>query len=633
MTVSTTPSALRARSLSFRLALLALSAIVFTLLTGLVDGGVGVGPSQALSQPIFLFANALPGLLLAALLLVLSRRLLLSLGLAFLSQTLVYAINTLKVRNLNTPLMPADFRMLGQLRRGGLALLGSYLPASPWPYLALIVAVAVIVVAWRMEPPMFARRTRGKRLVSGLALFALLGTLFAGMPGWMTIYGGKYLWHEPWSASATADHSGLVSSLMMFHLHQGNARQKPDPASAQQLIGRADLALREHMQLPLAGQDGMPDIVVVQSESFFDPSIMKGYEHINLAPHLHRLAAQGQSGPLHVPTYGGGTIRTEFEVLTGLSLRYFDDLQFPYLQMNHRVVPSMVRSLRAHGYETIALHGNDPGFWNRTTAFRAMGFDRFVSRNAFPANATMDGQYMADSAMTDEIMAQLKDTGPPQFLFAISIEAHGPYDVQPGDVAARNAIPVPDGVTGANKLELQNYLYHMQHADQELGRLAALLSRRDRPTLLLFYGDHLPALTETFNLTGFADGKDMLSQPGTWLLVDPHHPAPARREALASWMLPGRLLEQAGVRDDVYFALTQVIAPQLATLTRAPGAPPQAEDHAGDTDDQDMAHVALLRLKGRLDALLPRPEIQTADLGEEHGAIDAIDRGSAGVLQ
>jgi phosphoglycerol transferase MdoB-like AlkP superfamily enzyme len=633
MTISTTPSTLRARSLPIRLALVALSAIVFTLLTGLVDGGVGVGPTQVLSQPIFLFANSLPGLFLAALLLALSRRLLLSSGLAFLLQTLVYAINTLKVRNLNTPLMPADFRMLGQLRRGGLKLLGSYLPASPWPYLALIGAAAVILIAWRMEPPMFARRTRGKRLVSGLALFALLGTLFAGMPGWMTIYGGRYLWHEPWSASATAEHSGLVSSLMMFHLHQGQARKKPDPLAAQQLIGRADTALRERMQMPLAGQGDMPDIVVVQSESFFDPSIMKGYEHVDLTPHLHRLAAQGESGPLHVPTYGGGTIRTEFEVLTGLSLRYFDDLQFPYLQMNHRVVPSMVRSLRSHGYETIALHGNDPGFWNRTTAFRAMGFDRFVSRDAFPANAMMDGQYMADSAMTDQIMAQLQDAGPPQFLFAISIEAHGPYDVPPGDAAARDAIPVPDGVTGANKLELQNYLYHMQHADQELGRLAALLARRERPTLLLFYGDHLPALTDTFNLIGFVEGKDILSQPGTWLLIDPCNPAPARREALASWMLPGRLLEQAGVRDDAYFALTQVIAPQLAMLTRAPGAPLQAVDHAGDTDDQDMANVALLRLKGRLDALLPKLKMQTADLGEDDRASEAIEAGAAGAYQ
>jgi phosphoglycerol transferase MdoB-like AlkP superfamily enzyme len=633
MTQSATLTALRARPLRFRAVLIAVLAVAFVLLTGLIDGGVGVGPRQVFSQPIFLIANALPGLLLAVLLLILSRRLLLSFGLAFLLQTVVYAVNALKVSNLNTPLMPADFRMLGQLRRGGLTLLGSYLPSSPWPYLALLSAIAVIVVAWRIEPPVFARRTRGKRLVTGLTVAALLGTLLVGMPGWMKIYGGRHLWLEPWSASATAEHSGLVSSLVMFHLQQGHARKKPDAAAAQQLIERSDVALREHLQASADNQGGAPDIVVVQSESFFDPSIMKGYQDTDLVPNLHRLAAQGESGPLHVPTYGGGTIRTEFEVLTGLSLRYFDDLQFPYLQMSHKVVPSMVRTLRSHGYETIALHGNDPGFWNRTTAFRAMGFDRFVSRSSFPAHAAMDGQYMADSAMTDEIMAQLKDAGPPQFLFAISIEAHGPYDITPADTAARDAIPVPAGVTGKNKLELQNYLYHMQHADQELGRLAELLAHRERPTLLLFYGDHLPALTDTYNTTGFVNGKDMLTQAGTWLLVDPRNPIPAKHEALASWILPGRLLELAGVRDDGYFALTQVIAPQLAALTQAPGAPPEGESNDEKRADDDMANVALLRLKGKLDPMLPKAEMQAADASHASQGVGASDIESAGAHQ
>ncbi len=96
----------------------------------------------------------------------------------------------------------------------------------------MIGAVIVMAIAWRIEPPLFARRTRGKRLLSSLSLLALLATLFAGMPGWVKIYGGDHLWLEPWSASATADHSGLVSSLLMFHLHQGHARRNPDTTAA-----------------------------------------------------------------------------------------------------------------------------------------------------------------------------------------------------------------------------------------------------------------------------------------------------------------------------------------------------------------------------------------------------------------
>jgi phosphoglycerol transferase MdoB-like AlkP superfamily enzyme len=614
------------RSIAVRITLVAAMTIAFILLTSLLDGHDGVSASQLLAQPTYPLANAMPGVLLAWLLLVLTRRAGLSFGLAYLAQAVMYGVNALKVANLGTPLVPADFRMVGQLRKGGMHVLGGYLPHSPWPYLAILAGAALIVAMWRFEPPLFARNTSGKRIVTGGLLAATLATLLVGVPGWGNLYNGRKLWLEPWSAAATATHSGLVSSLVMFHLQDRRTKQKADPSAVSNLLASTGDAVRARMQAPSGDGSALPDIVVIQSESFFDPSIVRGYENANLTPNLTRLEAEGMSGPLHVPTFGGGTIRTEFEVLTGLSLRYFSNMQFPYLQLNDKVVPSMVRTLRSHGYETVAIHGNDPTFWNRNTAFKALGFDRFVSQSSFPANAAMDGKYMADSAMTDEIMAQLKDSGPPQFLFAISLEAHGPYDVTPKDVAARDAIPVPAAVDAKDKVEVQNYLYHMQHADQELGRLAALLAKRDRPTLLLFYGDHLPGLNDAYRAAGFVNGQDMLSQAGTWLLIDPRNPGQAQRVDMASWMLPGLLLERAGIHDDAYFALTQVLAPSLAKLTHAPGATPVAEDAQQKQFDDDMASVAVLRLKGKLDKLLPSSLLPTSttvasqdDDREDHG--------------
>ena len=592
------------RPLAGRIAAVVLMSLAFVLLTGLMDGGVGVMPLRMLDQPRFPIANAWPGLLAAWLLLILTRRLLLSFGLVFLAQGLIYEVNALKVASLGNPLMPADFQMVDQLRKGGAHVLVGYLPHSPWPYLGLLAGIALIVALWRLEPPLFARRTHGKRLVLGIATLAVLASLLGGLSAWGRIYNARVLWLEPWSATSTANHSGLLSSLLLFHLQYGHGRHTADPAAAKALIVQTGPALRQRMTtLPASGE--RPDIVVVQSESFFDPAIMRGYEDNHFTPELDRLEQHGLSGPLHVPTFGGGTIRTEFEVLTGLSLRYFDELQFPYLTLNQKVVPSLVRTLRAHGYATTAIHGNDPAFWNRASAFKAIGFDRFVSQSAFPKNAPNDGKYMADRAMTDEIMLQLKDAGPPQFLFAISIEAHGPYDVPPADIAARDAIPVPAGIGGRDKQELQTYLYHIEHADAELGRLAGLLAQRGRPTLLLFYGDHLPALTNSFNVTGFVDGGDMLAEPGVWLLLDPRNPGKPERESLAAWMLPGRLLEHAGIHDSPYFELTQVLAPQLAALTRAPGAPQPEMTAAQKAIDRDMASVSLLRLKGKLEALLP----------------------------
>ena len=627
MPLNPAPPVARWRAVVPRVVLLLLLALAFVLLTGLLDGGVGVTPLRLFDQARYPLANAWPGLLLAGLLLAISRRALLSFALAFLLQGLLYAVNVLKVANLGTPLLPDDFRIVGQLHKGGMHILSGYLPHSPWPYLGLLAALALIVAAWRLEPPLFAHRTRGARLFGGGVLALALASLLLGLPAWAKVYNGRTLWLEPWSAISTTAHSGLVSALMLFHLEYNKGERKPDRAAAARLIEQSTPALLQSMQVPTAGE--LPDIVVVQSESFFDPRIMRGYEGSNFTPNLRRLAAHGSSGKLHVPTFGGGTIRTEFEVLTGLSLRYFDNLQFPYLQMSHKALPGLVRTLSRHGYRTTALHGNDPAFWNRTTAFKAIGFDRFVSQSSFPPTATNDGQYMADSAMTDEIMVQLQDDGPPQFIFAISIEAHGPYDVEPAHVAERDAIPVPEGITGRDKLELQTYLYHLKHADAELGRLAKLLARRQRPSVLLFYGDHLPALSNSYQTTGFVDGGDMLGQAGVWLLIDPQHPDKRSKVDTAAWLLPGKLLAHVGIRDDPYFALTELVGPQLAALTEAPGAPPLSEGDAQQQLDQAMASVDQLRMKGKLDKMLPQPQPAAPAALAHHDAVPAVPAAAA----
>lgn len=597
----------RSRAETFkRWTLALLLGTAFALWSALLDGAAGLSPSSLLSTPeapLRLLANALPGLLLALLLFALTRRAFAALGLALLLEALLYGANGLKLANLDTPLMPADFRLLGQLGEGAGHLLGRYVP--PGLALAALGLLAAGLLLLRYEPPLLPRR-RLPRLALASFAFTALATLCAGVPAWRQVYAPQRLGLQPWSATMTAQHAGLVSTLAMYRLEYASRRLPADPKAAEALIAAQAPALRAEMHAAAPAE--RPDIVVVQSESFFDPGRLRGVDGAALVPNLTRLEREGASGQLHVPTFGGGTIRTEFEVLTGLSLRYLPDVQFPYLQIHSKAIPGLVRTLRDRGYRTIAVHPNDAGFWNRGAAFKALGFERFVALPAFPRNAPRDGLYVADRALTDEVLAQLSDGGPPQFVFAISMEAHGPYGDSPGiDPAARDAIPVPAGVEGNAGRELQNYLYHLRHADAELGRLAAALAQRQRPALLLFYGDHLPALVDTYRAVGFVDGGDMLRETVPWLLVDPHRPHDAApRRDLAAWMLPGLLLDRAGIRDDAYFALMRTLPPQLAALTHAPDGP-TATIASGDDLDRAMASVVSLRLRGRLDPLLPQP--------------------------
>ena len=618
MTSAATPEPARYPSAA-RIALIVALAVGFVLCTAWLDGFPDTVPSALWHYPAWvawwnapwrLTANALPGLLLAFALLAWTRRAIWSFALAFGIQALIYGVNALKVQNLAIPLMPADFRMLGQLKHGGTKLLSGYLPHIVLLLVVVIVVIALLVAWFRFEPPVWQKRPRRWRALASVMLFAALITLIAGVPFWRGVYNQKLLGMQPWSPIATRQHDGLIGSLLMFHLQFGAQHRKADVPAALALMAHYEPQLAAQASPPAAGDAQKPDIVVILSESFFDPTIMNGYPPgTDLTPNLHRLEQHGISGWLHVPTFGGGTIRTEFEVLTGLSLRYFPEVQFPYLQIHQKRIPGIVKLLAGDGYTTLAVHGNDPGFWNRREAFKELGFDKFISIADFPPDDSInDGKYMSDKSFTDELLRQLPDSGPPRFLLGISIEAHGPYDQGYGiDEKARNAIPVPAAVTDPQaKLELQNYIYHMQHADQQLGRLVETLSQRKRRTLVLFFGDHLPALVPAFQQAGFRNGQGFLTQTVPYILIDTAHMDHATKQNAAAWELPGMVLKQAGVGNDAYFALTRLVAPQLADLTRAFDAPVAPENVEQKHLDEGMRNIADLRLKNKLDKLWPK---------------------------
>jgi hypothetical protein len=256
-----------------------------------------------------------------------------------------------------------------------------------------------------------------------------------------------------------------------------------------------------------------------------------------------------------VPTYGGGTIRTEFEVLTGIAMRYFPETQYPYFRLTASAVPSLASVLAAQGYRTLAVHPHEREFWNRAAAFSRLGFSGFDAIEQF-GDAPHVGWYISDEALVDHILRALDDTRGPQFVFAISMENHGPYEGYPNaDPAGIAAQPVPAGVEGDGADRLRGYLYHLASADHSLGRLADALRNRPRRTLLLFYGDHLPALPLLYAGAGFDDGAAAPSQPVPWLLLDTAHPRETGTagESTASFYLPALLLAQAGIDDHGYF--------------------------------------------------------------------------------
>lgn len=523
-------------------------------------------------------ANAIPSTLLAMLLLALTRRPLLSLWLALGLLGMLYVANAVKLQVLDTPVLPADFVLLGHLGDGG-SLLLRYLPHRAK---AAVVAGAagIALLLWRERP--WTRLRGAPRAALLVGALAVTATLALDTWPWPGVYAADADFMT-WSPRASADRSGLSVTLLRYAWSTMVALPAPDRAAARQL---AERHARAPSAVPAAAGE-RPDIVVLQSESFFDPARLRGLEDSQVLPRYRRLAAESLHGNLWVPTYGGGTIRTEFEVLTGIAMRYFPTVQYPYFRLTSDSPPSLASLLAARGYRTIAVHPHSRAFWNRASAFDHLGFQQFDGIEQF-GNARRVGYYVGDEALVDHILQRLDDAPGPAFVFAISMENHGPYEDYPNaDARQRAAEPVPHGLGNAAARDLRGYLYHLENGDRALGRLADALRKRARRTLLLFYGDHLPALPRVYAEAGFDDAARPWQQPVPWLLLDTAAADPGPPLATASFYLPALLLDRAGIDDGGYFRL-------LETVRRG--------DHPGrdwiPAEDEGLRAIMQLRQRG-----------------------------------
>ena len=87
------------------------------------------------------------------------------------------------------------------------------------------------------------------------------------------------------------------------------------------------------------------------------------------------------------PRAGGraGTANTEFETISGMSLRYFGAGEYPYKSvLSEETCESAPYVLKNLGYATHAIHNNEANFYSRRSVFLTSWFDTFTSEEYMP---------------------------------------------------------------------------------------------------------------------------------------------------------------------------------------------------------------------------------------------------------
>ena len=355
----------------------------------------------------------------------------------------------------------------------------------------------------------------------------------------------------PWSPDTSIERTGLIAGLVKLAGEAPWQVLEPDPVFVAHV-----LALHPQNESPTTTTTSdRPDIIVWQSESLFDPARLEQVPSDAHTPHLASLRKHSLHGDMIVPTYGGGTVRTEFEAMTGYPMYAFAGINYPYSALAQKPLMSLPRQLRDQGYETVAIHPYQAGFWSRDRAFVHMGFDRFEDIKHFD-HGDRHGWYIGDDALLRRVEETLAaPRSKPLFLFAISMENHGPWHERPGlDETILAKIDVPETLSGGADRQLRQYLYHLHRADRFLGDLIKYVKTRKQHTLVLFYGDHLPGLDTAFERLGFRDGETGPRQPVPFVLYDNRNPdAVATDGTLRSYHLASLLLDAAGFRDNPHF--------------------------------------------------------------------------------
>ena len=238
----------------------------------------------------------------------------------------------------------------------------------------------------------------------------------------------------------------------------------------------------------------LPNIIVVQLESYFDVANAEFFTTSEDAcPNLHNLYQNYSNGYFKVPSVGAGTANTEFEVLTGMNLRYFGPGEYPYKTYSKKhPTESAATALASLGYGTHALHDNIGNFYSRANVFNNMGFDTFTSKEFMNVLQTTENGWAKDEILTQHIMEAMDTTKQEDFVFTVSVQGHGNY---PETQVIENPKIKVEGIEDeALKNKWEYYVNQVYEMDQFVGDLIKAVEERNEPSVVVFYGDHLPTM-------------------------------------------------------------------------------------------------------------------------------------------
>lgn len=297
--------------------------------------------------------------------------------------------------------------------------------------------------------------------------------------------------------------------------------EKPEGYSAKKAAAYAD----EHPEAEGTGE--AVNVIMVMSEAFSEVTnnelfdFAEGEEPLRFYNSL-KDCDRAITGHIVVPNFGAGTANTEFDVITGMQTNMLGESGASAFRVVNRDTDSIFRVFLEDGYQTEFIHPGQDWFYNRQNVYRYFGAEKLVFSDEF-ADAERKGNWVTDAAvletMKDEFEAAM-ETGQPYFSYTVTIQNHMSYTADKYGDYKFSLVDLKQEIEPRARTMLSVYSIGARDADEMLEGLTEYYDSREEPVVLVFFGDHLPNLGDSYfcyNELGVAVGES--DEPKTTLFT------------------------------------------------------------------------------------------------------------------
>lgn len=394
--------------------------------------------------------------------------------------------NGVILSNRMTPFTVYDFQSL----KDGFSIVTNYFSTFQIVLgcICIVILIAAIVLLWLKAPK---KKDKVNYKVNAVAVLCVIAAVF-GISG-LAIKFNVVDTYFPNLAYAYRD-NGVPYCFINTWMNIGVS--KPDDYSEdsiKSIFTEEELATTVGKTEGVSG-DNKPNIIFIQLESLMDPLTLKDIEFSeDPIPNLRKLYSETSSGRLTVPSVGAGTANTEFESMTGMSLKFFGPGEYPYKNiMLESTCESIPYNLKQIGYGTHAIHNHRGVFYGRNEVFPNLGYDTFTSVEYMNNVGRTPKNWEKDNVLTGEIIDAMESTKGPDYVYTISVQGHGKYPTE--QVFEDPEITVTSAPTEALKWQYEYYANQIHEMDKFVADFIEAMSQYDEDVVVVMYGDHLPAI-------------------------------------------------------------------------------------------------------------------------------------------